>query len=176
MCDFCSHGASDLSGIGSRMPQTNLAVSGTSIIQGVDALARSQDCTTQRARLIERMRMRLTAYRVISTPRSNRVALVRSKADINFGASSYRVYEYTAWLSWPARIIPHTWEIRTRCSMGSRNFSRGFVRCRAGSNFGNNSLHRCRRFYEAGSIGKWGELLHARWASTPCRDPLPVIH
>jgi hypothetical protein len=24
----------------------------------------------------------------------------RSKADINFGASSYRVYEYTAWLSW----------------------------------------------------------------------------
>jgi hypothetical protein len=77
----------------------------------------------------------------------------RSKADINFGASSYRVYEYTAWLSWPARIIPHTWEIRTRCSMGSRNFSRGFVRCRAGSNFGNNSFHRCRRFYEAGSIG-----------------------
>ena len=79
--------------------------------------------------------------------------------DINFGASSYRVYEYTAWLNWPARIIPHTWEIRTRCSMGSRNFSRGFVRCRAGSNFGNNSFHRCRRFYEAGSIGKWGELL-----------------
>src|SRR5712671_5264233 len=51
----------------------------------------------------------------------------RSKADINFGASSYRVYEYTVWLSWPARIIPHTWEIRTRCSMRSRNFSRGFV-------------------------------------------------
>jgi hypothetical protein len=77
----------------------------------------------------------------------------RSKADINSGASSYRVYEYMAWLSWRARIIPHTWEIRTRCSMGSRNFSRGFVRCRAGSNFGNNSFHRCRRFYEAGSIG-----------------------
>jgi hypothetical protein len=49
----------------------------------------------------------------------------------------------------------HTpYEIRTRCSMGSRNFSRGFVRCRAGSNFGNNSFHRCRRFYQAGSIGK----------------------
>ena len=29
-----------------------------------------------------------------------------SKADINFGASSYRVYEYMAWLSWRARIIP----------------------------------------------------------------------
>ena len=39
--DFCSHGASDLSGMISRMPQTNLAVSGTSSIQGVDALARS---------------------------------------------------------------------------------------------------------------------------------------
>ena len=70
----------------------------------------------------------------------------RSKADINFGASSYRVYEYTAWLNWPARIIPHTWEIRTRCSMGSRNFSRGFVRCRAGSNFGNNSFHNTTSF------------------------------
>ena len=30
-------------------------------------------------------------------------------------------------MSWPERIIPHTWEIRTRCSMRSRNFSRGFV-------------------------------------------------
>jgi hypothetical protein len=31
---------------------------------------------------------------------------LRSKADINSGASSYRVYEYMAWLSWRARIIP----------------------------------------------------------------------
>jgi hypothetical protein len=33
-----------------------------------------EDCTTQRAKLIKWMRMRLTAHRVISTPRSNRVA------------------------------------------------------------------------------------------------------
>jgi hypothetical protein len=69
------------------------------------------------------MRLRLTApsrhFDAAQQPRG-----FSSKADINFGASSYRVYEYTAWLSWPARIIPHTWEIRTRCSMGSRNFSR----------------------------------------------------
>jgi hypothetical protein len=89
-----------------------------------------EDCTTQRAKLIKRI-----------------------------GVSSYRVYEYTACRSWPARIIPHAWEIRTRCAMGSRNFSRGFVRWRAGSNFGNNSFHRCRRFYEAGSIGNGGELV-----------------
>src|ERR1700704_89442 len=30
--------------------------------------------------------------------------------------------------------------------MGSRNFSRGFVRCRAGSNFGNNSFHNTTSF------------------------------
>src|SRR3981189_1108974 len=31
----------------------------------------------------------------------------RSKADINFGASSYRVYEYMAWLSWRAQRPPY---------------------------------------------------------------------
>jgi hypothetical protein len=48
-----------------------------------------------------------------------------SKADINFGASSYRVYEYTAWLSRRARIVPHTWEIRTALLDGIEEFLTG---------------------------------------------------
>src|SRR5450755_4253235 len=83
----------------------------------------------------------------------------RSKADINSGASSYRVYEYMAWLSWRARMIPHTWEIRTRCSMGSRNFSRGIRPMPSRIELWQQFVSPMSSILRSRQHRKWGELL-----------------
>ena len=69
-------------------------------------------------------------------------------------SAGHQFMEVVILTDWREQFLrPYRMGRLTRCSMGSRNFSRGFVRCRAGSNFGNNSFHRRRRFYQAGSIG-----------------------
>jgi len=63
-----------------------------------------EDCTTQRAKLIKWMRMRRTAHRVISMPRSNRVALEQGGYQFRYvKLPGLRVYGLAERGSYPMR-------------------------------------------------------------------------
>ena len=87
----------------------------------------------------------LNKFPALTTSGSSTCFVVTASA----GHQSMEVVILTDWREQFLR--PYRMGRLTRCSMRSRNFSRGFVRCRAGSNFGNSSFHRYRRLYKAGS-------------------------